>query len=128
MCAAELARRCFMQQVLSQGQILLLQQYSVQDGRHIPKTDRDRASVGVLCGLAVARLDLQQLVGTAHALVVNSRVASSPRLPPSNLHRLWVLHNWLLQHELLDGRGLGGVLSEQQLQQGGLGADQFGDK
>jgi hypothetical protein len=37
-----------------------------------------------------------------------------------------VFHSWLLQHQMLDGKGLTGVLTEQQLQQGKQEAAQYG--
>jgi hypothetical protein len=37
---------------------------------------------------------------------------------------LWVFHSWLLQHQLLDGQGLAGLVAQEQLQQGQQGAAQ----
>jgi hypothetical protein len=39
-----------------------------------------------------------------------------------------VFHSWLLQHQLLDGQGLTGVLTQQQLQQGEQEAAQYGSE
>jgi hypothetical protein len=36
-----------------------------------------------------------------------------------------VFHSWLVQHQLLDGEGLAGVLTQQQLLQGAQGAKRF---
>lgn len=113
---------------MSQGQDLLKRQYSIISGRRIPLSESDRTSITVLCSWAVARLGLQQLASPAHGLVVSSKVAGLPRLAPPSLRRLWVFHDWLLQHKLLDGRGLAGVLTEQQLLQGAKEAEEFGDK
>jgi hypothetical protein len=49
----------------------------------------------------------------------------------ANIHvsvprRLWVFHAWLLQHQLLDGRGLTGLVTDQQLRQGEKDAAVYG--
>jgi hypothetical protein len=46
---------------------------------------------------------------------------------PYNLRQLWAFHSWLVQHQLLDGKGLTGVLTRQQLQQGEKEAAVYGD-
>jgi hypothetical protein len=71
-----------MQQVLSQGEALLQRQYSVRNGRRVPLTDRDKFSIAILCGGAVARLGLQQSAGSAHTLAAKSKVAIFRKLPP----------------------------------------------
>jgi hypothetical protein len=38
---------------------------------------------------------------------------------------LWDVHAWLVQHQLLDGRGLAGLLSEQQLAEGRAAAEAY---
>jgi hypothetical protein len=85
-----------------------------------------RAVLASLCSTAVAKLDMQQLAGTAKQLVVVSGVGSLLQARPAKLGRLWVFHCWLLQHQLLDGKGLTGVLTQQQLQQGKQKAAQHG--
>jgi hypothetical protein len=73
--------------------------------------------LGRLCA-AVADLNMQQLAPQAVQLVATSGIGQRRNTHPSNIRRLWVFHIWLLQHQLLDGKGLAGVLSQQQLQQG----------
>jgi hypothetical protein len=58
-------------------------------------------------------------------LIVESGISKRPDTHPSNTSKLWVLHSWLLQHQLLDGKGLAGVLTQQQLQQGAQGVAQL---
>eukprot|EP00882_Tetradesmus_deserticola_P003408 GHRQ01003604.1.p3 GENE.GHRQ01003604.1~~GHRQ01003604.1.p3 ORF type:complete len:192 (+),score=91.25 GHRQ01003604.1:1392-1967(+) len=67
-------------------------------------------------GWCVAIWDMQQLAGAAKALVV-SGVRQSSKLSSSSACRLWVLHAWLVQHQLLDGQGLAAVLTPAQLAQ-----------
>jgi hypothetical protein len=61
-------------------------------------------------------------------LVVGSSIWQGSRTHPSNLRRLWVFHSWLLKHQLLDGKGLAGLVTQQQLQQGAKEAAEWGDK
>jgi hypothetical protein len=118
----------FMQLLLRHG-LLLMQQQQQQGrrgGRSPVLSGDDRAVLATLCSIAVAKLDMQQLAGAAKQLVVVSGVGSLPQAQPANLRRLWVFHSWLLQHQLLDGQGLTGVLTQQQLQQGKQQAAQHG--
>jgi hypothetical protein len=41
---------------------------------------------------------------------------------------LWVFHSWLFEHQILDGKGLAGLVTQQQLQQGAKEAAAWGDK
>jgi hypothetical protein len=91
---------------------------------HKSLADRDR--LAAYCSSSVARLDLQSLAGPARELVFVSGVGQRPATHKANLSRLWVLHSWLLQHQLLDGRGLTGLLTQQQLQQGAKEAAAYG--
>ena len=61
---------------------------------------------------------MPQLAGPMQQIVVCSGIGERPRTHPSNLWKLWVFHSWLLRRQLLDGKGLAGVVTEQQLQQG----------
>ena len=88
----------------------------------------DKASLAGLCSISVVQLDMQQLAGLAKALVVASGVSALHDTHPSNLRRLWLFHSWLLQHQLLDGRGLAKVLTQDQLQVGQRESARYGVK
>jgi hypothetical protein len=64
----------------------------------------------------------------ARTLVASGKVNQQRRMHPGSLRRLWVFHSWLLEHQLLDGRGLAGLVTQQQLQQGAKQAAGFWDK
>jgi hypothetical protein len=132
-CAkAQYRDEAFMQLLLQHAMQLLQQQQHGKQGATPPSgrspvlSGDDRAVLASLCSTAVAKLDIQQLAGTAKQLVVVSGVGSLPQARPARLGRLWVFHCWLLQHQLLDGKGLTGVLTQQQLQQGKQKAAQHG--
>jgi hypothetical protein len=74
---------------------------------------------------AVASLDMQELAGDARALVTSSGVKANSVLPSIDAGMLWDVHAWLVQQQLLDGQGLAGLLSEQQLADGGAIAEAF---
>jgi hypothetical protein len=78
----------------------------------------DTASLAAIFAAAIAQLDMQQLAGPARDLVASSGVGQQAKIHVSHPRRLWVLHAWLLQHQLLDGRGLTGLVRNQHLQQG----------
>ena len=86
----------------------------------------DRASLAAILAASIAQLDMQQLAGPARDLVASSGVGQQANTHLSNLRRLWVFHAWLLQHQLLDGRGLTGLVTEQQLRQGQKDAGVYG--
>jgi hypothetical protein len=113
----------FMQACLQRGLQLLSpvrqQHANRQGGSSRPPSNGDRDDLAATCASAIARLDMQPLAGKAVELVLRSGVGQRPNTHPSNLSRLWVFHSWLLQHQLLDGKGLTGVVSQQQLQRGG---------
>uniref|UniRef100_A0A383VYP9 Uncharacterized protein n=1 Tax=Tetradesmus obliquus TaxID=3088 RepID=A0A383VYP9_TETOB len=67
---------------------------------------------------AVAALDMQQLAGEVRQLVVKTGVTHSFELKAANAGLLWTVHQWLVQQQLLDGQGLAGLLSPQQLAAG----------
>jgi len=116
----------FLQQLLQKGQQLL------QPGKKVgcikPLSPADKVRLAAICSWSIALLDMQELAGTARALVASSGILKQPRTHPSNLRRLWMFHSWLLQHQLLDGKGLTGLLTEQQLQQGEKEAAVYGNK
>jgi len=122
----------FLQQLLQQCQTLLQPQPQPQPGKRVgrlrPMSLVDKASLAAICSWSVAQLDLQELAEAARALVASTSIAKQPRLHPAELRRLWVFHSWLLQHQLLDGKGLTGLLTEQQLQQGEKEAAVYGHK
>jgi hypothetical protein len=81
--------------------------------------------LGFIVGVvnAVAVLDMRQLAADAVALVAGCGISHNSKLIPANAGMLWDVHAWLVQHQLLDGRGLVGLLSEQQLEQGRAAAE-----
>jgi len=118
----------FLQQLLQQGQRLLQLQPGGMAGRLRSLSPADKAKLAALCSRSIAQLDMQELAGATRALVTSSGIGTQPSTHPSNLRRLWVFHGWLLQHQLLDGKGLTGLLAEQQLQQGEKEAAVYGHK
>jgi hypothetical protein len=86
-----------------------------------------RASAAVAaCCFAVAKLNMLQLADTAKSLVVGISNGRQQLAHPADLRRLWVFHIWLVENQVLDGRGLAGVLTQQQLQKGAHEAANFG--
>jgi hypothetical protein len=86
----------------------------------------DRASLAALLAACIAQRDMQQLAGPTRDLVANSGVGQQASTHKSSVWRLWQFHAWLLQHQLLDGRGLTGLLTAQQLRQGQQEAAVYG--
>jgi hypothetical protein len=86
----------------------------------------DKAGLAALLAAAVAQLDMRQLAEQARDLVSSSRVGQQSYMHVSNPRRLWVFHAWLLQHQLLDGRGLTGLVTGQHLLQGHKDAEVYG--
>jgi hypothetical protein len=88
--------------------------------------DEQRTStsgVAAAVSYAVATLDMQQLASDATTLVANCGVTADTQLLPGDAGMLWQVHAWLVQHQLLDGQGLAGLLSQQQLEQGRVAAE-----
>ena len=109
----------FMQACLQRGLQLLGQQQPNRQGRsNRPLLAAERDKVVGICCLSVATLDLRSLAGPACELVSRSGIGQRVSAHKANLSKLWVFHSWLLQHQLLDGKGLTGMLMQQQLQQG----------
>ena len=127
-CAALQYRdEAFMQACLQRGlQLLGQQQQSKKQGRSSrPLLAAEGDKLAAICCLSVTRLDIQLLAGPAYELVFRSGIGRQPNTNLGNLKRLWVFHSWLLQHQLLDGQGLTGLLTQQQLQRGAREAAAF---
>uniref|UniRef100_A0A383WIE2 FAST kinase leucine-rich domain-containing protein n=1 Tax=Tetradesmus obliquus TaxID=3088 RepID=A0A383WIE2_TETOB len=102
-----------------------------------------RCKLAAQVGYAVAALDMRQLAGDVRELVVSSGVAEEHDMDSSfafdagygsphsssglagSLGMLWEVHAWLLQHQLLDGQGLAGLLSQQQLEEGRAASEKY---
>jgi hypothetical protein len=77
-----------------------------------------KLGVAAVVGYAVASLDMQQMAGDVRELVASTCVAHSHFIKPPDAGLLWEAHAWMVQHQLLDGQGLAGLLCEQQLATG----------
>lgn len=95
-------------QQLLEGVLQRSKQLLQQDGKHQMHVSA-RARLAATVSSAAAMLDMQQLAGDARALVASSRVAQDSRLNRGDASMLWEVHAWLVQHQLLDGRGLAGL-------------------
>ncbi|KAF6263978.1 hypothetical protein COO60DRAFT_1663389 [Scenedesmus sp. NREL 46B-D3] len=88
----------------------------------LPAAASGAASAPVIMPMAaqqcVRQLLQGKLAGDARALVASSRVAQDSRLNRGDASMLWEVHAWLVLHQLLDGQGLAGLLSEQLLAEG----------
>uniref|UniRef100_A0A383V2M9 FAST kinase leucine-rich domain-containing protein n=1 Tax=Tetradesmus obliquus TaxID=3088 RepID=A0A383V2M9_TETOB len=84
---------------------------------------KGRTDVAAAVGYAVAALDMRQLAGHVRELAANSGITRDSTVKRGNLNQLWEVHAWLLQHQLLDGQGLAGLLSQQQLEAGRAAAE-----
>jgi hypothetical protein len=80
------------------------------------------STVATVC-YACSRLDMRHLAGSLRDLVASSDLAHEREA--GRLGMLWVVHAWLVQHQLLDGQGLAGLLSEQQLADGKAAAEAY---
>jgi hypothetical protein len=115
----------FMSLLLQRSQQLLQR----SRGSHTrPLSAADRDSLAALCCISVAQLDMRGLAGAVRNIVASSGIGQQDRTHPSNTRRLWLFHSWLLEHQLLDGKGLAGLVTKQQLQQGAKGEAEWGDK
>ena len=97
-------------------------------GRGRAVSESNRADVAAMSCMSVVSLDMRDLAGAARTLVASSKVNQQRRMHSGSLRRLWVFHSWLLEHQLLDGRGLAGLVTQQQLQQGAQQAAGLWDK
>jgi hypothetical protein len=113
----------FMRLLLQRGEHLLQ-----QGGRSRGLSNIEKASLVALCCVSVALLDMRGLAGAACTLVASSNIMQNHQTGRANLRRLWVFHSWLLEHQLLDGRGLVGLMTEQQLQLGARESAAWQDK
>jgi hypothetical protein len=77
---------------------------------------------------AVAALNMQQLAGGVKDIIASSGVTTGSSLQPIDAGMLWDVHSWLVQHQLLDGQGLAGLLSQQQLEQGRVAFEEYQTK
>jgi hypothetical protein len=88
-----------------------------------PVFERTGMAIGVC--YAVAKLDMKQLAGGVRALLGRTDLKHLDGSIPTTLGMLWDVHAWLVQHQLLDGQGLAGLLSQQQLEQGRVASEAF---
>lgn len=107
-----------MANVMQRAQQLVAAQRREDQSRATTLTDKDRHNVVVMTAAAVAVLDMRQLAAEAVALVAAGRFKQQAQPHVPHLRRLYKVHSWLQQHQLLDGRGLTGLLTEAQLQRG----------
>ncbi|KAF6256471.1 hypothetical protein COO60DRAFT_106911 [Scenedesmus sp. NREL 46B-D3] len=103
---------------LMTGVVKRAQQLFAQQGKRKAVGERvpeaGSARVPATCGYTLAVLDMQQLAGDVKALVA-AGVKPSRRLKGEDARMLGMFHSWLMQQQLLDGQGLSGVLSAEQL-------------
>jgi hypothetical protein len=78
--------------------------------------------LAAVVGHAVAVLDMQRMAGDVMELVASTRVKHSTFIRPADAALFREVHAWMLQHQLLDGQDLAGLLSEQQLASGRAGS------
>jgi hypothetical protein len=119
----------FMRVLLLQLEALLLQRphRGTRHAGHNPRTatvGNVNTAVAAFC-YAIAQLNMQQLAEAATSLIARSGYGKQREAHVYDLQRLWVFHSWLLQHRLLDGKGLAGLLTQQQLQQGAKEASKY---
>ena len=118
----------FLMQLLKQADALLRPRISATPAgskSRKPLTPGNIDSMVSLCSLRVVQINLPQLAGPMRELVVECGIKQRSDTHPANIAKLWVFHSWLLQHQLLDGKGLSGVLTQQQLREGARGAAKF---
>jgi hypothetical protein len=120
----------FLLQLLKQASALLRQSSSGPSHARSGKgskimSPRDVDSMVTLCALHIAEINMPQLAGPMRDLIVGSGISKRQDTHQANTGKLWVFHSWLLQHNLLDGKGLAGVLTQQQLRVGAEGAEKF---
>jgi hypothetical protein len=94
-----------------------------QSGR--PLRESQRVILAAVVGCAAAVLDMQPLARDVWALVADAGVKHDSKLKPIDASMLWEVHAWLVQHQLLDGQGLAGLLTEQQLAEGKAAAEAY---
>jgi hypothetical protein len=91
----------------------LLQPDPQSSRRRLSPADAD--SMAAMCIWSVSKLDMPQLVPAAVEVVKSSGIGRRPETHPANLSKLWEAHAWLLQHGVCNGKGLQGVVNQQQL-------------
>jgi hypothetical protein len=82
-----------------------------------------RARTAAVVSKSVSVLDKRQLAGDVRDLVAVGKVAADEGASSGNLAKLWEAHAWLVQHQLLDGQGLAGLVTGQQLAVGQAAAE-----
>jgi hypothetical protein len=105
--------------LLVQQSSVLLQRSTAARGRGTAAIQHDEAVKLVSqVSWSLAQLDLQALAGDIPKMLLLARVANFTRpLPDAAATQLLLVHNWLVQNSLGDGRGLLKVLTRQQMQQ-----------
>lgn len=99
---------------------------SMQLLQHSPKSDRsDLMNLTVAMGLSIAQLDMYPLAVLAVELLQSTTRRRQEILRPVDAGRLYKLHEWLVRNQLLDGRGLVGLLSAEQLAEGKESAKRY---
>jgi hypothetical protein len=70
-----------------------------------------------MCGLLLRSTQVAgyKADGDVRSLAASSGLSHSSLITSRRLRQLLNVHAWLVQHHLLDGQGLAGLLSEQQL-------------
>jgi hypothetical protein len=68
---------------------------------------------------------MRQLAADAVALVAGCGIVQQSKVNEVDAGMLWDVHAWLVQHQLLDGQGLAGLLTEQQLAKGKAAAEAY---
>jgi hypothetical protein len=108
---------------VKRANLLLEQQQQQQHGMRVQGFD----ALGLVAVVshAVAALDMQQLAADVKALVASSQRIVNYDAKSGKIGKLWEVHSWLVQQQLLDGQGLAGLLSEQQLAAGREASEVF---
>ncbi|KAF6263979.1 hypothetical protein COO60DRAFT_266345 [Scenedesmus sp. NREL 46B-D3] len=96
-------------QVQQQQQQQQQRRQQLKHDPHDTRRQQEDMNLAAVVGYAIAVLDMQQLAGDVRELVASSRVTPKSRLGSADAGMLWEVHAWLVQHQLLDGRGLAGL-------------------
>jgi hypothetical protein len=112
---------------LMAGLLQRIKQLALKQQKQYRQQSVQRDPLGLVIGVchAVAMLDMQQYAGDVRQLVATSTGGGA--MPDKKYGTiaplLWKVHAWLVQHQLLDGQGLAGLLTEQQLEEARAAAD-----
>lgn len=109
----------YLMQQLVQQSTVLLEHSAASRGRGTAAIQPVDAVVFVSAvSWSLAQLDVQPMARSIPKLLSLGRVRDFTRpMPDAVARQLLLVHNWLLQNGLGDGRGLVDVLSQQQMQQ-----------